>query len=130
MDDSSSRCVKIPLVWNAPTCDRCGHPEVDIFQAEGEFCSHVGQRELSPISRLRRNHDTSNACKLKNICQNILIYSFQTYHMKSLETVCSKMKSRTENQQYTYVSPEGQQSLEDIGWLSSVKQIWRFLRID
>ena len=37
MDDSSSRCVKIPLVWNAPTCDRCGHPEVDIFQAEGDF---------------------------------------------------------------------------------------------
>ena len=26
MDDSSSRCVKIPLVWNAPTCDRCGQP--------------------------------------------------------------------------------------------------------
>jgi len=23
------------LVWNAPTCDRCGHPEVDIFQVEG-----------------------------------------------------------------------------------------------
>jgi hypothetical protein len=35
MGDSYSRCVKIPLVWNAPTCDRCGHPAVDIFQAEG-----------------------------------------------------------------------------------------------
>ena len=34
MDDSYTRCVKIPLVWMT-TCDRCGHPEVDIFQAEG-----------------------------------------------------------------------------------------------
>jgi hypothetical protein len=37
MDDSSSRCVKIPLVWNAPICDKCGSPEVDIFEAEGQF---------------------------------------------------------------------------------------------
>gem|GEM_PF-3353299 len=48
--------------------------------------------------------------------------------MKSLETVSSEMKSRTENQQYSYV--EGQQSLEDVGRLSGAKQIWRFLRID
>jgi hypothetical protein len=26
--------------------------------------AHVGQRELSPMSHLRRNHATSNACKL------------------------------------------------------------------
>ena len=32
MDDSSSRRVKIPSDWNAPACERCGHPEVEIFQ--------------------------------------------------------------------------------------------------
>ena len=34
------------------------------FLSWKEFDAHVGQRELSPMSRLRRNHDTSNACKL------------------------------------------------------------------
>ena len=49
MDDSPSRCVKIP---NAPTCDRCGHPEVDIFQAEGEFCYSCWTKRTEPMSRL------------------------------------------------------------------------------
>jgi len=48
MYDSSSRCVKIPLVWNHPTCDRCGHPEVDIFQAEGEFCCSCWTKRTEP----------------------------------------------------------------------------------
>jgi len=38
MDDSSREYMRFPLVWNAPICDRCGHPKVDLFQAEGEFC--------------------------------------------------------------------------------------------
>jgi hypothetical protein len=44
--------VKIPLVWNAPTCDRCGHPEVDIFQAEGEFCCSCWVDVKFPIEHI------------------------------------------------------------------------------
>ena len=48
--------MKIPLVWNAPTCDPCGHPEVDIFLAEGRvllLVLVVGELYV----RLGRNHD-------------------------------------------------------------------------
>ena len=50
MDDASGKCVKIlvPFVWNAPTCDRCGHPEVDIFQDEGEFCCSCWTKRTEP----------------------------------------------------------------------------------
>ena len=47
MDDSSHRCVKIPLVWSAPICDRCGHP-AEIFQAEGEFCCSCWTKRTEP----------------------------------------------------------------------------------
>jgi len=47
MDDSSSICVKIPLVWNTPICDRCGHP-ADIFQDEGEFCCSCWTKRTEP----------------------------------------------------------------------------------
>jgi hypothetical protein len=30
MDDSSREYVRIPLVWNTPTCDRCGQPNVEV----------------------------------------------------------------------------------------------------
>jgi len=40
--------MKIPLVWNAPTCDRCGRPEVDIIQDEGEFCSSCWTERTEP----------------------------------------------------------------------------------
>ncbi len=48
MDDSSNGCVKIPLVWNAPTCNGCGQPEVDIFQDEGEFCCSCWTKKTEP----------------------------------------------------------------------------------
>ena len=48
MDDTSRRCVKIPLVWNAPTCDRCGYAVVDVFQAEGEFCCSCWTKRTEP----------------------------------------------------------------------------------
>ena len=48
MDDSSMKDVRIPFVWNAPTYDRCGPTEADIFQAEGEFCSSCWTKRTEP----------------------------------------------------------------------------------
>jgi len=35
-------------VYNAPTCDGCGHPSVEIYQAEGDFCCSCWQASTEP----------------------------------------------------------------------------------
>jgi len=73
MEDSSGIYIKIPLVWNAPNCNGCGHPEVDIFQTEGEFCCSCWTRRTEPeevvVHEVRTNRTSclnDPGCSLQN----------------------------------------------------------------
>ena len=72
MEDSSNRSMKIPFVWNAPTCDRCGHQRWTFSRLRESSVAHVGKRELSPMSRLRRNHDMS-CLETGHLASNVLV---------------------------------------------------------
>jgi hypothetical protein len=49
IDDSSSKYKNFTsLVYNAPTCDVCGQPEVDVYQDEGIFCLECWNKRTEP----------------------------------------------------------------------------------
>jgi hypothetical protein len=50
MDDSSSKYknLTLSLAYNAPTCDVCGQPKVDIYQDEGAFCLECWRKRTEP----------------------------------------------------------------------------------
>jgi hypothetical protein len=50
MDDSSSKYknLRLPDVYNPPTCDVCGQPKVDTYQDEGIFCLQCWRKRTEP----------------------------------------------------------------------------------
>src|SRR5215469_3346464 len=50
MKDSFSKYESFTLVYNAPTCDTCGHPSVEIYQAEGDFCYSCWRARTEPYN--------------------------------------------------------------------------------
>ena len=52
MDDSSSKYKNptLPFVYNAPTCDVCGQPKVDVYQDEGIFCLECWRKRPASVS--------------------------------------------------------------------------------
>lgn len=40
--------ISIPFVYNAPTCNDCGNPNVEIFQSEGEYCCRCWANRTEP----------------------------------------------------------------------------------
>lgn len=42
----------IPIVYNAPLCDKCGEPKVDVYQDEGDFCLSCWADKTTPYITL------------------------------------------------------------------------------
>ena len=73
MDDPYNSRVKIHWSGTLP-------PTIDVViqrwtfsRLRESFAAHVGQRELSPMLRLRRNHDTS-CLKIGHLASNVLAW--------------------------------------------------------
>jgi len=48
MDSSKYKKLALTLVYNAPTCDVCSQPKVDIYQDEGIFCLECWRKRTEP----------------------------------------------------------------------------------